>query len=246
MKSIRNHILGLVAIGLFIITSIPVDSFSQGRELKYLGQQKFQKMESYGISQSFTIAFQKKLSLDGAFVAALADASWEILGNQIQVQGIGGASLTNFIFETPGDYIIEIDYPVQTNHVPGVCGENPFPSTVEVSVLPYSFTIDFESIQWSTAMESGKNMDGATISVDVILESFNHTGVPFNWNLQVTGVGSNISGKPNDNLILVPGRNSIAFSLSGMIQQPNTYVSIDFIDPETGQTNTFYPSTPVN
>lgn len=221
-------------------------SYGQSNAPGYIGQKKLHALASRGhYIQTIVIPFKNKLPLDGGFVKATGKTAWQIAGENFWMEGTGVEMLANFIFEVPGEYQIDLDYTQETNHINGVCGDNPFPASILVSVLPHQFIIDFQSISMTNTLVSGKEMTGEFLSVDVWLDAYENQEVEFTWNMNIAGVDCSLTGNLVGNTLLHPGRQQVQFALHGLVKNPQTYVSIDFIDPQTGQTFSHFPVNPI-
>src|SRR5690606_4979399 len=109
--------------------------------------------------------------------------------------GQGGEELSDYMFQIPGDYVVEI-IPLSGSPDPpsNSCGENVVPTLLFVSVQPYAFIIDTGTITYSHPVQAGKEMTGESLEVDVILESYQNQNRTFDWIIKASGVECTIAG----------------------------------------------------
>src|SRR5690606_28976570 len=141
----------LFRICLFILISFPSGLLCQQNPLAYVGGGRILEMGAYSAGiQEYTIPYKGKLPLDPGTVSALAACEWIISGTDFTQSGQGGEELSDYMFQIPGDYVVEI-IPLSGSPDPpsNSCGENVVPTLLFVSVQPYAFIIDTGTITYS-------------------------------------------------------------------------------------------------
>lgn len=140
-----------------------------------------------------------------------------------------GESLKDFVFETPGNYLIELS--LNENHKHTACSHGSGRVDIDLTVSNVKMTFDFSKVKFSSPIRKGQNTQNITMTIPVMVNTFDKS--PVSCTLQevaTAGIGTNIVAKPvNKEITLNEGIQELSYRLSG-IAQNEAYIMFDFID----------------
>lgn len=157
------------------------------------------------------------------------DTRWEIIHTETgQTFKSGSGSIQNMIFETPGEYLIQVVELLA--HSSDSCDHTHFPEKILLEVSPYQLVFDFSTVKSSRNIMGNQSLNGITLTVDVLFTSYHGTPVAYAQNFTSSGVRTSLAGKlKNGEAILQQGINTLEFQLEGQVSS-GTYINIDFMD----------------
>lgn len=157
------------------------------------------------------------------------DTRWSIIhpetGTTIKT-GIG--SINNILFDTPGNYLLQISH--STTHNSDSCGHSHYPEKVHLEVSPFYMEFDFTSVNLTRELQGNRSLNGSLLTVNVIFDSFDKTTTTYTGSFTTAGLRTSLVGKlKNGETVLQPGTNQLEFQMEGQVSS-NSYISIDFVD----------------
>jgi hypothetical protein len=179
-----------------------------------------------------TISYNEKIVFDPYMVDGFDSISWTILGeNDFTYSGENLQQLKNYTFSIPGNYTIHF----QTGNIHPIeplnsCNHTICSNIINLTVTKYKLTFLKESVVLSETINAGIETTGIQLTVNVKLDSYDGTGIGYDYPLTTSGVSTTISGTLNQPVQLNPGINTVTYQLSGKVHFSNTYISFDFTD----------------
>ncbi len=157
--------------------------------------------------------------------------NWKIVSkdnSKILKEGVG-ATLLEFVFDKPGNYMVELTH--NENHVETACNHNQAPVKLNIAVSATKMNFDFSKLKLSNPIHKGINTQDILLTVPVIVNTYDNKSVKYNIADVITaGVGTEIIAKPiKKEVILNNGIQDLSFKLSGTANA-ETYIMFDFID----------------
>lgn len=170
-----------------------------------------------------------------------SDASWMLKseGDLAFNQSGKATDLAQIEFVSPGIYQLDFSAENHISHI-GECDHHEVPTGLVVLVSSIRFQFVFEEIKFSQELKGGADLEGLTITIPVIYESYVHQNYTIK-DLKVIGSGVNnlLNGKLSQDFVeLIPGKTTIVFTVSGSIEK-GSYIMLDFTDP-LGKVQTYY------
>ncbi len=173
--------------------------------------------------ENFVVAYESAFSY-----SLNSDVSWELKESKGKTINQGTGDIVNQIFKKPGNYTLFIKE--NHSHNPNSCDHAHFPTQVNIVVSPVKMVFDKTSVKFSENIIGGKSTKGITMSVNVVLSSYDNSITVYQQDFATSGVGTSITGKlKNGEAILKQGINTLEFLLDGQAEKGN-YIMIDFID----------------
>lgn len=169
-------------------------------------------------------------------------ASFTISGEDTSVS-LKGSEINSFIFSKPGKYKIAIA--VKEPFTVGDCSHPSLPKEINVSVSRTKMYFDGDKMQFSSPIIKNKDMEGTTLMIPVLIETFDHKPIVLNNEVvNVAGIGSSLTAKLNTtNLELPEGPHILSYALSGKVPE-NAYLMFDFINSD-GKTQSIAMQNPI-
>jgi hypothetical protein len=159
------------------------------------------------------------------------NVTWEIrdkVTNTLIYSGSGN-TLMDYVFNDPGNYIINLDQHLNNN--PNSCDHGTLPDIIDLMVSPVRMTYKCNEITFSSPIVVGVQTNGIilTVNVNVALNGISD----YNFNVpqaRTSGTDTEIVATPvQTQITLTPGINQLQYVLSGKVNRPS-YVIFDFID----------------
>lgn len=245
MKTGRTFAHVLMRVCIVFFCTYPFLIFSQN-QTHFVGKERLSGIATYAAGiKEFTIPFRTSIPLDQTTFDVIQTADWVLTGENINQNGAGSLTLSQYVFEIPGEYTVEIIPPASTPPSSNICGEIAIPTLFVVHVLPCKWTINTNSITYSHPIEAGIEMTGESLDVDVVLESYQNQSQNFDWIVRASGVECSLGGQLSSPVILQPGTTRVQFLLQGKVTHPQTYIGIEFIDTITGFSQIYNPQNAI-
>jgi hypothetical protein len=193
------------------------------------------------------ISYNEKVPFEPGMIPEMELCSWTLTKNDSLItEGQGCDPLQNYIFNSPGNYELVFDMPrAYTDSMGGACFHPTLPGKYIIEVSPYKLTFDANSVALSGSIQSGVETSGIQLSVNVLFESFDGSTLTYNESLRSTGVETTVAGSLTGPVELVPGINTLLFSLSGKVTNSNTFIGFDFLNTATQSLWSFALSNPI-
>lgn len=175
-----------------------------------------------------TICYGEKIAI--ASTPEINVISWKVSnGKQTLQEGIG-SSLSNYVFDTPGNYIITFTDPNAGKHT-HTCEHSPLPNEIHLTVLRYKIQYLFDRCVFSTPLAGGA-VSNTILTIPVQIETYD--GKPLDMavtTVRTMGIAAEVQGAPiPQNTLLQPGTTTIQYVLNGTLRS-NTYIMLGFFDP---------------
>lgn len=144
---------------------------------------------------------------------------------------LNGSEINSFVFDRPGNYKIEIA--VKEPFTVGDCSHPSLPKEINLLVSRTKMYFDGDKMQLSSPIIKNKDMEGTSLTIPVVVETFDHKPIVLNNEVvTVAGIGSTLTAK----LIattpeLSEGLHVLSYRLSGKVSE-NAYLMFDFINAE--------------
>lgn len=137
--------------------------------------------------------------------------SWNIVGSpQFQKSGHGNET-GDIFFDTPGNYKV-----VFTSSAMGKYSS--LSETINVDVVATNFTFVMDKAKLSNDVKQGQSVDGITLTVPVVIASYNGEDIKFGpFKNSTTGIDG-IDFILDEQIVLKPGINNVTFKLQGNAQ----------------------------
>lgn len=182
--------------------------------------------QMYAQSTEMFINYGESIQLKGVHETA----NFTILGEDTSVSLIG-TEINNFIFTKPGEYKILIA--TNEHFKVGDCIHPSLPKEINLNVGRTKMYFDGDKIQFSSSITKNKDMEGATLTIPVYIESFDHNPIVLNNEVvNVAGIGSSLTAKLNTTTLeLSEGSHILTYTLSGKVSE-NAYLMFDFVNAE--------------
>lgn len=157
-------------------------------------------------------------------------ANFTISGEDTSVS-LKGSEINSFIFSKPGKYKIAIA--VKEPFTVGDCTHASLPKEINLNVGRTKMHFDGDKMQFSSPIIKNKDMEGATLTIPVFIETFDHKPIVLNNEVvNVAGIGSSLTAKLNSTTLeLSEGSHILTYTLSGKVSE-NAYLMFDFINAE--------------
>lgn len=149
--------------------------------------------------------------------------SWKVTGSpRVEKSGQGSETGTIF-FDTPGNYqVVFTSSPMGKYHA--------LTETINVDVVPTNFTFEMDKAKLSSDVKQGQSVDGITLTVPVMIASYNGENIKFGpFKNTTTGIDG-IDFILDDQIVLKPGVTNVIFKLRGSAQNSGP-AQIGLFDP---------------
>lgn len=170
------------------------------------------------------------------------DVMWKIKNknNGMPVKS-GVGSITELIFDAPGNYEVEIIEPVNYSH--NECSHQLFPNKIMVEVSSVLIKFDLASVKFKNQISVGSLQSDNEVYVDVYFSSIDNQEYAFEQPLLIAvGVDVNITGELiGGKTILKLGINQLTYKLSGIASR-EAYIMFDFYGINNQITSYRYPT----
>ncbi len=211
----RNHQRIIQLILMFLVMNI--SAFGQEISKEGIYQQKV------------LISFGESLS--NSAIAVSDEYDWKIIDRATdKVMNTGrGMSLKAFVFETPGNYLIELN--LNENHNPTACSHGSGRVDIYLTVSNLKMVYDFSKVKFSSPIRKGVNTQNIMMTVPVAVNTFDKSD--FRCMLQdvtTAGIGTHIIAKPvKKEILLSQGTQELTYRLSGIAER-EAFIMFDFFD----------------
>jgi hypothetical protein len=140
-----------------------------------------------------------------------------------------GSEINNFKFEKPGTYFIRVKQ-TKSDRITD-CDTFMLPSEIQVNVSRVRVNFEQDKIQFSKPIKKGVETNGTTLSVPILIETYDNKPILLNYTtVKTTGIGTSVRANLTiDYGELSVGEHIISYSLNGMVTE-NAYIMFDFID----------------
>lgn len=154
-------------------------------------------------------------------------AKFTIVGPDATVY-LTGSEINDYVFSKPGNYTITSETSVPFTK--GDCNHQSFPKIIEIVVGRSKMKFDASQIQFSESIIKNKDMEGATFTIPVFIETYDHKPIVLNNDVvNVAGIGSSLTAKlDTSTLELSEGLHILSYTLSGKVSE-NAHLMFDFI-----------------
>lgn len=193
------------------------------------------------------ISYNEKVPFESGMIHEMELCSWSLTKNDsLVIEGQGCDPLQDYIFTSPGNYELVFDMPgAYSESMGGACFHPTLPGKFMIEVSPYKLTFDANSVALSGSIQSGIETSGIQLSVNVLFESYDGSTLTYNESLRSTGVETTVTGSLTEPIAMVPGINTLLFSLSGKVANSNTFIGFDFLNNATQSLWSFALSNPI-
>jgi hypothetical protein len=174
---------------------------------------------------SITISYGDPLPLQ----YIVANTSYQMDGNGTK-RNLTLEDMKSYRFNEPGTYAI--DFKHQHQNETHDCSEHSTPKKLTVVVDSFRLSFLQETMKLSQPIYKQKETEGIFLLIDVDLSTYTNSAItmPKDFNL-TSGIETNIKAKlDKTNLILLPGRHTLKYWLSGICQH-SEYIQFDFMAP---------------
>ncbi len=171
-----------------------------------------------------------------------ANSTWVIKNTSNQaILGSGKGSISNFNFQIPGDYLVEVSEVI--SHKQGECDHGHDPSLISIYVSPHKMSFDFSTIQFIEPIIGGKVYTDLQISIEVTYQNYFDQKVNFTSStVKSAGIQTTFEGILDVNRQnLISGVNNFRYTVSGQATK-DTYIMFDFIDINNQVESYSYPT----
>ena len=147
---------------------------------------------------------------------------WDLKNEQNDVIRSGSGNLSDYIFDEPGKYTLNIKKNASEN--------SNIPDKLNISVSPMKMVFDMSSVNISPSIIGGHSTNGTTLTVNVDFKSYDGKSAVYNQGFISSGIDTNITGKlKNSPVTINQGKNVLVFKLQGQASSGN-YISFHLKD----------------
>ena len=163
------------------------------------------------------IAFGEKIQLP----ELTNSVTWTITGPSETSFGSGNA-LNDYVFDKPGKYEISLADNSASSIIhekEEACAHQKFPSKINITVFPVKMIFLGDELQLSADLQKGIETTGITISIPVIIETYWNQELTFNTHqITTAGIGTTIVARLKKGTILIEGKQTLEYELSGIAE----------------------------
>lgn len=185
--------------------------------------------KSHVFLQKELISFGESLSKIPMHISD--DCDWKIIEKTAgkTLQSGRGESLKEHVFDTPGNYLIELI--LNENHKHNSCSHGAGQVNIALTVSPTKMVYDFSKVTFSAPIKKGVNTQNITMTLPISVSIFDKQPIRYALHKVTTaGIETEIIATPvAKDIILSEGTQVLTYRLSG-IAHKEAYIMFDFVD----------------